>query len=99
MPSEQYRTYEKQTAPYCPRNQINAPVNCKYIYHMRTRRKIDLANLISATDDILVKHGVLADDNRDIVAAHDGSRVFYDKQNPRVEITISTLDGYEQWDK
>ncbi len=99
MPSEQYKKYERDAMPYCPCSRINYPVNCKYIYHMCTHRKVDLANLISATDDILVKHGVLADDNRDIVAGHDGARVFYDKQNPRVEITISTLDGYEQWGK
>lgn len=27
----------------------------------------------------------------------DGSRVLYDKQNPRVEITITRMEGYQQW--
>ena len=36
---------------------------------------------------------VLADDNSRIVAAHDGSRVDYDKQNPRVEIWIEEMEG------
>lgn len=57
------------------------------------KRKVDLANLIEATCDILVKAGVLADDNSHIVAAHDGSRVDYDKKNPRVEIWIEEMEG------
>lgn len=63
------------------------------LYYMATRRKVDLANLIEATCDILVTAGVLADDNSRIVAAHDGSRVDYDKQNPRVEIWIEEMEG------
>jgi hypothetical protein len=31
-------------------------------------------------------------DNRDIVASHDGSRVYYDKQRPRVEIEIEAWE-------
>ena len=49
-------------------------------------------DLIEATCDILVTAGVLADDNSRIVAAHDGSRVDYDKQNPRVEIWIEEME-------
>ena len=51
-----------------------------------------LVNLLEATCDILVTAGVLADDNSKIVAAHDGSRVLYDKESPRVEITIERMD-------
>ena len=62
------------------------------VYYMATRRKVDLANLIEATCDILVKAKVLADDNSQIVAAHDGSRVDYDKKNPRAEIWIEEME-------
>jgi hypothetical protein len=55
---------------------------------MPTRRKVDLVNLLEATCDILVKFGVLKDDSSDIVAAHDGSRVLYDKERPRAEIDV-----------
>ena len=61
-------------------------------FYTATRRKVDLANLIEATTDILVKARVLEDDNSKIVAAHDGSRVDYDKQNPRVEIWIEEME-------
>ena len=40
-----------------------------------------------------MKARVLEDDNSKIVAAHDGSRVDYDKQNPRVEIWIEEMEG------
>ncbi len=61
---------------------------------------MDKSNLEEAIHDILVKYGILSDDNRDVVASTDGSRVYYDKENPRAEIVISPLKGeYEQWAK
>ena len=65
------------------------PCNLKATYYMETRRKVDLCNLLAATCDILVKSGILADDNCNIVKSHDGSRVLYDRKIPRVLITIT----------
>ena len=70
---------------------ISFPVNVKCIYFMRTRRKVDLVNLLEATCDLLTDAGVLEDDNCTIVVAHDGSRVRYDKNDPRVEIDITEV--------
>ena len=75
-----------------PTRPLSARVNVRCIYYMQTHRRVDLANLIEATTDILVKAGVLADDNSQIVAAHDGSRVDYDKANPRAEIWIEEME-------
>lgn len=72
---------------------ISEPVNVQCVYYMQTRRKVDLANLIEATTDILVAAKVLADDNSQIVAAHDGSRVYLHDPVPRAEITIERLEG------
>ena len=55
-------------------------------FFTETKRKIDLTNLLNAIDDAMVKSGLILDDNRDIIAAHDGSRVFHDKFNPRIEV-------------
>lgn len=74
------------------RKQIDCPVNVGCVYYMATKRRVDLNNLLEATTDILVKAGVLTDDNSRIVAGHDGSRVKYDKDNPRVEITIDWMN-------
>lgn len=67
---------------------IDVPVNIKVIYYRKYRYRVDLVNLLEATCDILVDAGILADDCASIVYSHDGSRVFYDKNNPRAEITI-----------
>lgn len=76
-----------------PHSPISARVNVRCVYYMKTARRVDLANLIEATTDILVKANVLEDDNSKIVAAHDGSRVEHDKKNPRVEIWIEEMEG------
>jgi len=93
-PSKAYVDYETDCLRQIkkPRSPISARVNMRCVYYMATRRKVDLANLIEATCDILVKAKVLADDNSQIVAAHDGSRVDYDKKNPRAEIWIEEME-------
>ena len=58
---------------------------------METRRKCDITNLLQATCDMLVKYGVIEDDNYSIIASFDGTRVSYDKENPRQEIEISQI--------
>ena len=48
---------------------------------------------------MLVKAEVITDDCRDIVASHDGSLVYWDKENPRIEVEITKKRNYEQWKK
>lgn len=71
-----------------PEKPIDYPVNIRCLFYMKTRRKVDGLNLCATVDDLLVKYGILADDNSRIVVSHDGTRVLYDKENPRVEIYI-----------
>ena len=94
VPSRQYKEYEQKAAWFLtpkPPRPIDYPVNVKCLFYMPTRRRVDGLNLMEAVDDILVKAGVLEDDNCNIVVAHDGSRVLYDKYNPRTEIIISKM--------
>lgn len=70
---------------------IDYPCNVKCEFYMPTRRRVDLNNLLEAATDVLVRAGILDDDNSQIVASHDGSRVFYDKENPRTVINITSL--------
>ena len=102
LPSKQYMQFEKDTQPYfirvkCMHGVINYPVNVQCHFYMDTHRKVDLCNLLNAVDDSMVHAGLIIDDNRDIIAAHDGSRVYFDKENPRIDITIEEMFGYEQW--
>lgn len=63
-------------------------VHLIYRIYTGTRHKKDDLNLYEALDDILVKERILEDDNRNIIRSRDGSRVLYDKDNPRAEIYI-----------
>lgn len=71
---------------------ISTKVNVKCLFYMQTRRKVDLVNLEEAVSDILVEAFVLEDDNCNVIAGYDGSRVRYDKENPRVEIEITEAE-------
>lgn len=94
IPSKAYRRYEKDALWLISYHDdpIDYPVNVKMVFYMRTRRRVDLVNLQEACLDILVAAGVLADDNCRIVASMDGSRVDYDKYNPRTVVTIEKKD-------
>lgn len=93
IPSAKYKKYEKECGQYMPTIEpIDEPCNVQCVYYMPTRRRVDLSNLLSCTLDVLVKYKVLADDNSNIVATMDGSRVDYDKENPRTEITITLIN-------
>lgn len=95
MPSQKYKDYEAAAAWFIPRNIcITKPVNIKCLFFMKNRQKCDLTNMLEALDDVLVKCGLLADDNYTIVQSHDGSRIMHDKENPRTEVYIElSKDG------
>lgn len=90
IPSKAYKEYEKEALWQLAGKgaHISSPVEVTCRYYMKTKRKVDLTNLLEATDDILVKAGVLEDDNSRIIESHDGSRVYCDGLDPRVEIEI-----------
>lgn len=94
IPSRQYKEYEKNAMWFIPRPQkpIGGPVNIKCLFFLPTRRKGDLTNYLEAIDDVMVKCGLLEDDNYTIIQSHDGSRVLYDKENPRTEILITSVE-------
>ena len=103
-PSAQYKKYCKECVKQIrngwtdrPKEPIDYPVRVTYLFYKESRRLCDDLNHSAALDDILVQAGVLADDNRDIIESHDGTRVFWDKQNPRVEITITEMPEWKRW--
>ena len=99
MPSKQYKAYEKAAELFMPQeySNITAPVTVQAVFYMRERRRVDLTNLLEALDDVLVHAGLLADDHCKIIVSHDGSRVAYDKANPRTEVTVRSYKGALPW--
>lgn len=71
-----------------PAKPFTGPVQLVYRVYTATWHKKDDLNLYESLDDILVKEKILEDDNRKIIRSRDGSRVLYDKDNPRAEIYI-----------
>lgn len=92
IPSKEFMKYQKEARPYIPEiDTITAPVNIKAVFYVKGRYRVDLVNLEQALLDILVKYGVIEDDNYKVVHSMDGSYVDYDKENPRTEVTIWEL--------
>ena len=89
--SEDYKQFEKDAGWFLkkPAAPISEPVNIRCLFYRDSRRRVDLTNLLEAIDDILVKYKIISDDNFEILRGHDGSRVFVDRDRPRVEIEIT----------
>lgn len=97
--SAAYEAYEESVVYFLhprPKKPIDSAVEVKCLFYMPTHRKVDLTNLLSAIDDILVFGGILADDNSKIIVSHDGSRVLYDKENPRTEVYITEVQDEKE---
>lgn len=96
-PSKQYKQYERDASRFIPKTAVPIafPVDVQCLFYMPTHRKCDLTNLLEAVDDVMVKCGLLADDNFTIIASHDGSRILYDKGNPRTEVIIDNYLAVE----
>lgn len=102
IPSEKYKKFEKECLPYLNKVKaeigvINYPINLECVFYVEKKLKYDLSNLLNAIDDALVHSGLILDDNRDIIAGHDFSRVYHDKYSPRIEIKITEMSDYVQW--
>lgn len=93
--SKAYREYEKDAVAQIEAMHkawhIDFPCNVKVIFYRPTRVRCDLTNLLEAIDDVLVKAGVIEDDNWKIIVAHDGSRIRFDSERPRTEVTITEM--------
>lgn len=100
-PSKKFKEYQENCGWFMPKLEkpLDYKVNIRAVYYMATRRKVDITNLNSALHDVLVHYGIIADDNMTIVLATDGSRVRYDKNNPRTEVEITRLEEITGFEK
>lgn len=93
LPSEKHKEYESIALWYIPKRgePIDFPVNVRCLFYMPNNRLCDLTNHLESIDDVMVKAGLLKDDNYKIIVSHDGSRVLVDKDNPRTEVEITKI--------
>jgi len=72
--------------PFFP---ITEDIEITFTFYVQDKRKRDLVNLCQAPLDLLQKANIISDDS--IVKSLDGSRIYYDKENPRTEIEIKII--------
>lgn len=91
---ERYKQFEKDCGYFLNKyksNVIAYPVNLKCLFYVPDKRKRDLTNLENAIADILVKYEILEDDNYNIIAGWDGSRIIYEKGKEEIDIEITKM--------
>lgn len=95
-----YKAYEREFINQCIKlgvygKNLSKSLEITCTYYRKTKILVDLTNLLACTDDCLVKAKVIYDDNYKIIISHDGSRIKFDKENPRVEIEIKEINVEE----
>jgi len=75
---------------------IEGKVKIHYEYYAPDKRKRDLMNVISVIDkffqDALVERGCIEADDLSIVIEVNSKYIGIDKENPRLEVTITKID-------
>lgn len=92
--SERYLAFERVCYYYLfkySKLKIDTSINLKCTFYVPDKRRRDLANLLESIQDILVKYGVLVDDNYKIVQGVDGSRIIYEKDRKETIIEITEV--------
>lgn len=92
--SKLYRRFEKDCGLILNRYRgmhIMTPINLKCTFYVPDRRKRDITNLTNAIQDILVKYDILQDDNYNIVAGLDGTRIIFEKGREETIIEIEEI--------
>ena len=91
--SDRYKEFEKSCGYFLNKYEkhIDYPINLKCTFYVSDKRKRDLINLLEAIQDILVKYGVIADDNYNIVTSVDGSKIIYEKGKEETIIEIEEV--------
>ena len=74
---------------------IDGPVKLTYTIYRHDNRKFDIGNVGAIVDkfvcDVLVKSGILADDNYDVVKSVEYIWGGVDKDNPRADVEVISI--------
>lgn len=77
-----------------PPKWTGGPASICALFYMDAARKVDAVNLYQGLSDLLEARGCVDDDT--VFKDWDGSRVYVDKKDPRVEVTIIPAGGREK---
>jgi Holliday junction resolvase RusA-like endonuclease len=97
-PTKKYREWEKNAVgqlfvqkieQYDNHKPITRNIAVKFLIYRKFKTHADLTNLIQSCEDALERAKVI--DNDRLIRSLDGSRVYFDCKEPRVEIFIKEL--------
>ena len=75
---------------------IDGQIKIKYTYYAKRNNKSDLDNFVGTVkkffQDALVEHGLIEDDNINFIVSNSEYYGGIDKDRPRVEAVITSLD-------
>lgn len=94
LPNKNYAPYEELNVEYLKEYYSelyydkSTPITLKFFFYKDTKRKTDISNLYEAPQDVMVKAGILEDDESEIVVSHhtDSRVIKTEKEFPRTEI-------------
>ena len=94
IPSKEYKDYERDCEKFMPKLDapIDFPVEVECKFYFADKRRRDLCNCLEAICDVLTHYNVVKDDCYTIIESHDGSRCGVDKEFPRTEVTIRSIE-------
>ena len=109
IPSDAYKKFLKECRPQIESILLLNSTGCSFpldgfynvkaVYYMKARRVVDISNLHGALHDVLTACNVLVDDDCLHIGSTDGSFVQYDKDNPRIEITLTDCTYPKAWER
>ena len=67
---------------------LDKPLKVVYKFRFPDSRKTDLSNKLESINDLLVRYGLFADDNHEILACIEATSMGIAKENPRCEIEL-----------
>lgn len=93
FPSTKYQKRENDQMKWLMADKIrplklDKPLKVVYKFRFPDSRKTDLSNKLESINDLLVRYGLFADDNHEILACIEATSMGIDKENPRCEIEI-----------
>lgn len=90
LPSKPWEAWSRLAIPLVRELKIPTimePVNCAALFFCDTKRTVDPCNLYEGLADILEAAKIVENDS--LLATWDGSRLHLDRENPRVDVTLT----------
>jgi Holliday junction resolvase RusA-like endonuclease len=94
LPSKQYEEWHEQASWQLKaqkKEKLRPPYAIHIYIYFPDKRKADLSNKAESIMDLLVDNGIIEDDNWKVVPSLTLT-ADYDKENPRAEVWINTIE-------